>query len=151
MAGIDGLLLLAFVIISVIFGKPLSFLNCMNVANATPEGNAAGVAAFTQSLATNMGKDGSTLGLWAWAGSTRVNCFETKAIWGLCISLWYDHISRFKMLLWLTYFPAFCSAARLWSCPCSGTRARGPASSLESRSSRICQAFAMLGALKGRE
>lgn len=89
MTGVDSLLLLSFIIISVIFGKPLSYLNCMALPNLSTTGNAENIAAFAQSLESNMGKSGSTLGLWAWAGSTRVNCFETKAIWGLCISLWY--------------------------------------------------------------
>lgn len=88
MALIDSLLLIAFVVVSVVLGKPLSFLNCMLVANGSAEQNALGAAATVQSLTTNLGKSGATLGLWAWAGSTRMNCFETKAIWGLSIALW---------------------------------------------------------------
>ena len=87
MAGVDGTLLLAFVIVSVVLGRPLSFLNCMLVANGNAAANAQSASAFTQSLASNINKSGSTLGLENWAGSTRVNCFETKAIWGLCIAL----------------------------------------------------------------
>ncbi|KAK4543342.1 hypothetical protein LTR36_005701 [Oleoguttula mirabilis] len=87
MAGLDAALLLAFVVVSVILGKPLSFLNCMIVANGNAAANAQSASAFTQSLTSNLGKSGSTLGLENWAGSTRLNCFETKAIWGLCISL----------------------------------------------------------------
>ena len=88
MAAIDSALLLSFAIISIVFGKPLSFLNCVAVANTDAQGDASNAAAFAQSIANNVGKSGATLGLWAWAGSTRVNCFETKAIWGLCIALW---------------------------------------------------------------
>lgn len=90
MTGIDSLLLLAFVIVSIVLGKPLSYLNCMAIADTDALGNAQGAAALMQSLESNINKSGSTLGLWDWAGSTRVNCFETKAIWGLCIALWYD-------------------------------------------------------------
>lgn len=87
MTAVDSLLLLAFVIVSVILGKPLSFLNCMIVDNKSAAANAQSAAAFTQALASNINQSGSTLGLKNWAGSTRVNCYETKAIWGLCIAL----------------------------------------------------------------
>jgi len=87
MAGMDAALLLAFVVVSVVLGKPLSFLNCMIVANASAAANAQSASAFTQSLTSNLGKSGSILGLEDWAGSTRINCFETKAIWGLSIAL----------------------------------------------------------------
>ncbi|EME46174.1 hypothetical protein DOTSEDRAFT_51725 [Dothistroma septosporum NZE10] len=87
MTATDFALLLAFIIISVVLGRPLSYLNCMTVANQDAAGNAQSAVAFTQALASNLDKSGSTLGLRDWAGSTRVNCFETKAIWGLCISL----------------------------------------------------------------
>jgi hypothetical protein len=87
MAGLDGLLCLAFVVVSVVLGKPLSFLNCAIIADATAAANAQSASAFTQSLASNLGKSGSTLGLGNWAGSTKLNCYETKAIWGLSIAL----------------------------------------------------------------
>lgn len=87
MAGLDAALLLAFVVVSVVLGRPLSFLNCMAVANGDAAANAESASAFTQSLTSNLGKSGSTLGLENWAGSTRLNCFETKAIWGLSIAL----------------------------------------------------------------
>ncbi|KAK5006986.1 hypothetical protein LTR28_005813 [Elasticomyces elasticus] len=88
MSAIDSLLLLAFIVVAVVLGKPLSFLNCIIIGDASAAANAASAAAFTQSIATNLGKSGSALGLGSWAGSTRVNCFETKAIWGCSIALW---------------------------------------------------------------
>ena len=87
MTATDFLLLLAFIIVSVVLGRPLSFLNCANAANLDAAGNAHSVAAFTQALSENVGKSGSTLGLGGWAGLTKANCYETKSIWGLCISL----------------------------------------------------------------
>ena len=86
MAGLDAMLCLAFAIVSIVLGKPLSFLNCAVVADADAAANAQSASAFTQSLASNLGKSGSTLGLGNWAGSTKLNCYETKALWGLCIS-----------------------------------------------------------------
>lgn len=87
MAAADFLLLLAFIIVSVILGRPLSFLNCLAIANKNSAANAQSAAAFTQALGQNLGESGARLGLGSWAGSTRVNCYETKAIWGLCIAL----------------------------------------------------------------
>ena len=87
MAGLDCCLLLAFVVVAIVLGKPLSFLNCRIIASADAAANAQSAAQFTQSLASNIGKSGATLGLGNWAGSTKMNCYETKAIWGLSISL----------------------------------------------------------------
>jgi len=86
MTGIDSLLLIAFVVVSVVLGKPVSFLNCMALSKGSTTENTDGTAAWIASLVANI-KSGGTLGLYAWAGSTRTNCFETKAIWGLCIAL----------------------------------------------------------------
>ncbi|KAI4726567.1 hypothetical protein E4T49_05604 [Aureobasidium sp. EXF-10728] len=86
MTAIDGLLLLAFIVVSVTLGKPLSLLNCFAIANADAKVDAAGAAYWLQSLVQNV-KQGGSIGLYVWAGSTRVNCLETKAIWGLCIAL----------------------------------------------------------------
>ncbi|EMC99518.1 hypothetical protein BAUCODRAFT_339516 [Baudoinia panamericana UAMH 10762] len=87
MTAADSALLLAFVVVSVVLGRPLSFLNCMVIANASAAANAKSASTFAQSIASNLGKSGSLLGLIDWAGSTRINCFETKAIWGLSIAL----------------------------------------------------------------
>ncbi|QIW99582.1 hypothetical protein AMS68_005100 [Peltaster fructicola] len=87
MAGLDTLLLLAFVIVSVLLGKPVSFLNCAVINNSSAAATSTNVYAFTQSLSTNLGVSGSTLDLTSWVGNTQLNCYETKAIWGLCIAL----------------------------------------------------------------
>ncbi|KAF2723551.1 hypothetical protein K431DRAFT_282991 [Polychaeton citri CBS 116435] len=87
MTAIDFLLLLAFVIVSVVLGRPVSFLNCMAIADVSAAAEAQSAAAFTAALASNLGTNGSYLGIQNWAGSTRLNCLETKAIWGMCIAL----------------------------------------------------------------
>jgi hypothetical protein len=87
MTAIDSLLLLAFIVVSVTLGKPLSLLNCFAIATADSKTDAAGAAYWLQSLVQNV-KQGGSIGLYVWAGSTRLNCLETKAIWGLCIALW---------------------------------------------------------------
>ncbi|KAG8624004.1 hypothetical protein KVT40_008980 [Elsinoe batatas] len=87
MTGIDGLLLLAFLVISIVFGRPLSYLNCYSLPTMSLSAEATNAAAWAQSLTSNVGKIGARLGLWSWAGASKVVCFQTKAIWGLCIAL----------------------------------------------------------------
>lgn len=86
MTATDFALLLAFTIISVLVGKPLSFLNCPAISSSSAASDASGAAAFAQAIAST-GTSGATLSLRNLAASTKTNCYETKAIWGLCISL----------------------------------------------------------------
>ncbi|GAB7365107.1 hypothetical protein MBLNU230_g6197t1 [Neophaeotheca triangularis] len=87
MTALDTLLLLAFIVVSVLLGKPVSYLNCATIADANAAANAKNAAAFSNALAQNWGKSGSTLGLGDWAGSTKVNCYQVKAVWGCCVAL----------------------------------------------------------------
>ncbi|KAF2151665.1 hypothetical protein K461DRAFT_294566 [Myriangium duriaei CBS 260.36] len=83
LAGLDSALGLSFIIISVVFGRPLSYLSCA----ALPHRSSAGqVQAWIASLAANVGR-WNRLGLWAWAGAGSTVCYETKAAWGLSIAL----------------------------------------------------------------
>ncbi|KAF2491953.1 hypothetical protein BU16DRAFT_467746 [Lophium mytilinum] len=87
MSGFDSLLLIAFIVVAVTVGKPLSFLNCYVIGNASKEVEAASAYAFTESVTQNLNIVGNKLYLGNWAGATKANCFETKAIWGLSIAL----------------------------------------------------------------
>lgn len=87
MTATDFFLLLAFIVVAVVLGKPLSFLNCSAAADLNAAGNAHSTVVFTQALTESFGKSGSTLALGGWAGLTKANCYETKSIWGFCISL----------------------------------------------------------------
>ncbi|KAI9689271.1 MAG: hypothetical protein M1820_010182 [Bogoriella megaspora] len=86
MTAIDFLILIAFIVVSVVVGKPLSVLNCMAVDNASAAENAASATAMAQSLSNTL-PFGDNITLFYWAGNTRANCYETKAIWGFSISL----------------------------------------------------------------
>ena len=77
MTATDFALLLAFIIISVVLGKPLSYLNCIIIENKDAAGNAQSAVAFTQALASNLNTSGSKLGLRDWAGSTRVSTVQS--------------------------------------------------------------------------
>lgn len=87
MTAVDSGLLLAFVIVAVCVGRPLSFLNCSVIASASDAADAQSASIFAQSLRENINVSGARLGLANWAGSTKMNCYETKAIWGMCIGL----------------------------------------------------------------
>jgi hypothetical protein len=87
MTAIDSMLLLAFVIVSVVLGKPVSYLDCMIIGDSTAAGNAQSAVQFAQALAASLNNGDGTLMLSNWASSTRTNCLETKAVWGLAIAL----------------------------------------------------------------
>nr|POE68815.1 hypothetical protein CFP56_66829 [Quercus suber] len=87
MAGIDLALLVAFIIVSVVLGRSLNFLNCVVIGNHTSAANAQNAFILSQSLASNTGKSGGILALSDWARTTQTHCLQTKAIWGLSIAL----------------------------------------------------------------
>ena len=84
MTAFDFFWLLAFIVIAVVLGKPLSYLQCNLVGDADSATNAANAFAFTQSIGNNLNKPGNYYG---WAGATKKNCYETKAVWGTSIGL----------------------------------------------------------------
>lgn len=89
MAGVDSLLLIAFLVVAVTLGKPLSFLNCYVIGKTSDQVDAQSAYAFAMSVKQNLNEMGSGLPLTNWAGATRSSCFQSKTIWGLSIGLWY--------------------------------------------------------------
>jgi hypothetical protein len=89
MSGVDSLLLIAFIVVAVTVGKPISYLNCYVIGKSTTEVDAAYAYAFTSSVKNNLNTMGDKLSLGHWAGVTRSNCFQAKTVWGLSIALWY--------------------------------------------------------------
>ncbi|KAJ4319221.1 hypothetical protein N0V94_004010 [Neodidymelliopsis sp. IMI 364377] len=87
MAGVDSLLLIAFIVCAVTLGKPMSYLNCYVIGKASYEVDAASAYAFVTATSQNLNKDGSNLDMSHWAGATKGNCFQAKTIWGLSIAL----------------------------------------------------------------
>jgi hypothetical protein len=80
MAGVDSLILIAWIVISVVVGKPVSYLNCYH-PGSTASGN------VLVSLLQNANQNGAMLSLQNWSGLNKSNCFETKTIWGFSIIL----------------------------------------------------------------
>lgn len=87
MSAVDSLLLIAFIVVAVTMGKPISFLNCYVIGKVDQATEAASAYAFTMSVTQNLNTIGSKLNLGHWAGATKANCFQSKAIWGLSIAL----------------------------------------------------------------
>lgn len=83
----DGLLLIAVIVVAVTVGKPLSYMNCNIIGSQT--GNVDSASAFAANMGYNWNKEGSTINYYHWLGATKTTCFEMKAIWGLSIALWW--------------------------------------------------------------
>ena len=83
---IDGLLLVALVVIAVVVGKPLSYLNCRIIGSASVAESAYQLSA---ELKASIHDHGGKVVYSNWIGASRSTCYEMKAIWGLSISLWY--------------------------------------------------------------
>ena len=86
LTSLDALLLLAFTIISVLLGRPISHLNCRAIRSASAASSAESAWAFAMALASGQ-ENSAVMGLTGWAGSGRAECFQTKAVWGLGVAL----------------------------------------------------------------
>lgn len=85
MAGVDSLILLAFIVCAVTLGKPISFLNCHIIGKSSTEVDAQYASAFVAAAVENLNKSITSLG--HWVGVTRSNCFQAKTVWGMTIAL----------------------------------------------------------------
>ena len=81
MAGFDFLILIAFIVVSVSVGKPVSYMNCYYPLEVP--GQNGGTGQILPDVMSQLNKSG----LQAWVHLSKANCFETKAIWGFGISL----------------------------------------------------------------
>ncbi|KAL6252849.1 hypothetical protein RBB50_000568 [Rhinocladiella similis] len=82
--GIDSLFLIALIVVSVVVGRPLSYLNCQNLdknSNAT-----SSAYDFTSALGNSLNKSGK-VNYTQWIGTSKSTCLEMKSIWGLSIAL----------------------------------------------------------------
>ncbi|KAF2840892.1 hypothetical protein M501DRAFT_1010086 [Patellaria atrata CBS 101060] len=87
MAGLDGLILIAWIVVAVSLGKPLSYLNCYVIGDASAAADAQAAYAFAASITDNINVSGSKSQWELLASTTKTNCFESKAAWGLSIAL----------------------------------------------------------------
>ena len=81
--GMDGMLLIAVVVVAVTVGKPLSYVDCQTIGSTT-----SSAYEFTAALGSSLDKNGGGLNYNNWIGATKTTCYEMKSIWGLSIALW---------------------------------------------------------------
>ncbi|SLM33915.1 hypothetical protein LPUS_02524 [Lasallia pustulata] len=81
----DGMLLIAVVVVAVTVGKPLSYVDCQAIGSASSVSSSA--YEFTAALGNSLDKNGGGLNYNNWIGATQAICYEMKAIWGLSIAL----------------------------------------------------------------
>lgn len=72
MALIDALMAIAFAVVAIVVGRPVSYLECGSIG-----------VGFTSSI-TNSNKDAGFL---SWAEESKRACWEVKIVWGGCIGL----------------------------------------------------------------
>jgi hypothetical protein len=84
-AVLDGLFLIAVVVVAVIIGKPLSYLDCKVIGEMS--GASSSAYAFAAALGSSLDKNG-TINYSDWIGTSKSTCMEMKSIWGLSIALW---------------------------------------------------------------
>ncbi|KAF2093828.1 hypothetical protein NA57DRAFT_27015, partial [Rhizodiscina lignyota] len=91
MTAVDSLLLIAFIVVAVDFGKPVSYLNCYTIH--TTSGDPLKYAFAVESSLKDAVSSSAGAGSMPFSffnlvtHTTQARCFETKAIWGLSIAL----------------------------------------------------------------
>lgn len=85
-AAFDFLILIGWIVIAVVMGKPLSFLACSALSNLSDA--EATVYTFTSHLESYVDSVTGTVNYSSWISASKTICFETKAVWGLAIALW---------------------------------------------------------------
>lgn len=83
--GIDALFLIALIVVSVVVGKPLSYLDCQVLDEISKVTSSA--YDFTSALGNALNKSG-IVNYAQWIGTSKATCLEMKSIWGLSIALW---------------------------------------------------------------
>ncbi|KKY18041.1 hypothetical protein UCRPC4_g05244 [Phaeomoniella chlamydospora] len=80
---LDGLILVGLVVVAVVVGKPLSYLNCQTIGKVTGDDSSA--LAFTSALDSSL--DDENIDYEDFIGTSKATCLEMKSIWGLSIAL----------------------------------------------------------------
>jgi hypothetical protein len=82
---LDSLFLIAVIVVAVVVGKPLSYLDCKVIGEMS--GTSSSAYAFTAALGSSLDKIGK-INYNDWIGTSKSTCLEMKSIWGLSIALW---------------------------------------------------------------
>ncbi|KAI9885941.1 MAG: hypothetical protein M1823_002267 [Watsoniomyces obsoletus] len=82
---VDGLLLIAVIVVAVTVGKPLSYMDCFVIGKQT--GNVKSTYAFSANMGHYLNTVGGKINYYTWLGATKGTCLQMKAVWGLSIAL----------------------------------------------------------------
>ena len=83
---LELLVLVGMIVVAVVMGKPLSYLNCSSLSSL--DDKEATAYAFSSHLDSYLDSISGKVDYKAWIGASNAICLETKAIWGLSIALW---------------------------------------------------------------
>ena len=83
--GMDGMMLIALVVVAFVVGKPLSYLNCQVIGTSSV---AESASQLSSELKNQFNQNGGKVVYSNWIGANKTTCYEMKAIWGLSIALW---------------------------------------------------------------
>ena len=81
----DGLVLIALIVVAAVVGKPLAYLDCKVIGSSSVSESTSQLGA---ELNDQLHNEGASLVYSNWIGANETTCYEMKAIWGLSISLW---------------------------------------------------------------
>ncbi|KAL4801988.1 hypothetical protein BDV18DRAFT_148013 [Aspergillus unguis] len=86
---LDFLLLIAVIVVAVILGKPLSYLECGDIGDILNSSDDDGSSAYTfaMHLDSYLGNLKGAVDYKAWVGASKGVCVEAKSIWGLSIAM----------------------------------------------------------------
>lgn len=102
---LDSLVLIGFLVVAVVAGKPLSYLDCTSLSSLSYSDATA--YAFSSHLDSYLAALSRKIEYQAWIGASRGICLEMKAVWGLSIALWSVTIP---------FFILPCIGFWIWSC-----------------------------------
>ncbi len=77
-------MLIAFAVVAIVVGRPLSYLNCQVIGSNSV---AESAAELNNELKQSLKNNGGHVVYGNWIGASRTTCYEMKAIWGLSIAL----------------------------------------------------------------
>jgi len=83
---IDSLFLIALVVVSVVVGKPLSYLQCTVIGDLNSSASSA--MSFASALSNSLTNEGGKINYGNWIGTNKSTCLQMKSIWGLSVALW---------------------------------------------------------------
>lgn len=82
---IDSLFLIALVVVSVVVGKPLSYLQCTIIGDLNSSASSA--MSFASALSNSLTNEGGNINYANWIGTNKSTCLQMKSIWGLSVAL----------------------------------------------------------------